>query len=126
MARAEAALRRGSVGRMRIGISVEELRANAKPTIVGRLTDEKLTVYVSPNSSSNPILTANITDGTVSRFRILSQRFSTDIGIGVSATLRDLSRFYRIAWVAPGCAYVDSLKIRFEIRDGKIALMLAT
>lgn len=116
----DAALRRGAVGRMRIGMTIAELEASAKPSSLNGPAEEKLSICVG----GTPIATADITNGSVSRFCILSRAFRTDIGIGVGATLRDLARFYRLSWVGPGWAYVDSLKMRFEIRDGRVASIL--
>ena len=126
VARVEAALRRGVVGRLRIGMSIQELQAKVQPAVVEDAAHKIVTVYYGSNSGEQPTLRADITNGVVSQFQIFSQRFRTDIGIGVGATLTELARFYHIAWREPGFAYVDSLRMRFEIREGKVASILVS
>ena len=126
VARVEGALRRGVVGRLRIGMTFRELKSTVQPAVLDGESEKTVTIYYGSNSGEQPTLKADITNGVVSQLRIFSQRFRTDIGIGVGATLTELSRFYRIAWSKPGLAYVDSLRMVFEIREGKIASILVS
>ncbi len=126
IARGEAALRRGVVGRLRIGMTVRELETTVQPAVLDDSAERSVMVYYGSNSGEQATLKGDITDGVVSQFQIFSHRFRADIGIGVGATLAELSRFYQIAWKEPGFAYVDSLKMRFEIREGKVASILVT
>lgn len=126
VAKVEAALRRGAVGRMRIGMSLEQLEATIQPAVVDGSLDRKVNIYLGANHGNSPIVTANIENGFVAQFKVFSQRFRTDIGIGVGTSLRELSRCYAIAWLEPGWAYVDSLRMRFEIREGKVASILVS
>jgi hypothetical protein len=126
LGRVEAALRRGIVGRLRIGMSLKQLLQDAQPATVDHSDEKTVKLYFNPDTGDPPALSADITNGSVSQFQVLSGNFRTDIGIGVGASVEDLSNFYEIAWREPDFAYVDSLKMRFEIRDGKVASILVS
>jgi hypothetical protein len=126
MCRVEAALRRGIVGRLRIGMSLKELLQDAQPATVDQPDEKTVKLYFDPDTGHPPALSADLTNGSVSQFQVLSENFRTDIGIGVGATLEDLANFYEISWREPDYAYVDALKMRFEIRDGKVASILVS
>src|SRR5437588_9311107 len=117
--RVEAALRRGIVGRLRIGMSLKELLEEAQPALINQTDEKSVKLFFDPDTAQPPAISADLTNGSVSQFQVLSGKFRTDIGIGVGATLEDLANFYELSWREPDCAYVESLKMRFEIRDGK-------
>ena len=126
MSRVEAALRRGIVGRWRIGMSLKELLQDAQPAIVEQPDEKTVKFYFDRRTGEPPALSADLTNGSVSQFRVFSANFRTDIGIGVGATLEDLANFYEISWREPDFAYVEALRMRFEIRDGKVASILVS
>ena len=126
MSRVEAALRRGIVGRWRIGMSLKELLQDAQPAIVEQSDEKTVKFYLDRKTGQPPALSADLTNGSVSQFQVLSGNFRTDIGIGVGATLEDLANFYEISWREPDFAYVESLRMRFEIREGRIASILVS
>lgn len=122
----EAALRRGTVGRFRVGMSLKELLQYAQPATVDHSDETTVRLYFDSNTAHAPALSVDITDGAVSQFHVRSDKFRTDIGIGVGATVEDLANFYEISWREPDFAYVESLDMRFEIRDGKVASILVS
>lgn len=85
-----------------------------------------MTVYCGSNSGEQPTLKAAITNGIVSQVQIFSRRFRTDIW---NWRRRDIERalaFLSHRLEEPGFAYVDSLRMRFEIREGRIASILVS
>ena len=126
LGRVEAALRRGIVGRLHIGMSLKELLQDAQPATVDHSDEKTVKLYLDPKKENPPALSADLTNGSVSQFQVLSDQFRTDIGIGVGASLQHLAKFYEISWREPDFAYVESLKMRFEIRDGKVASILVS
>src|SRR5947209_14742761 len=70
VAKVEATLRRGVVGRLRVGMSVEELEAEAQPAVLDDSSANSVKIYFGSNSGEQPTLSADIADGVVSQFRI--------------------------------------------------------
>src|SRR5713226_8572465 len=82
MSRVEAALRRGIVGRWRIGMSLKELLQDAQPATVEQSDEKTVKFYLDRETGHPPALSADLTNGSVSQFQVLSGNFRTDIGIG--------------------------------------------
>ena len=124
--RGRAALQRGVVGRLRIGMSLKELLHYAQPARMDHSDGNTVTLLVDKESTNAPALSAYISDGSISQFQVFSDKFRTDIGIGVGSSLEELRSCYDISRAGTDFAYVESLKMRFEIREGKIGSILVS
>jgi hypothetical protein len=116
VARVDTGLRRGIVGRLRIGMSVEEVQAElgADPAVNSLV------------AGPEPGIAAEFLNGSLVRCQVVSRRYRTPEGIGVGSSGPDLERAYSLIWEEPGVAYIKSLRMRFIIQEGKIAKILVS
>src|ERR1700682_3481630 len=75
LGRVEAALRRGIVGRLRIGMSLKELLQDAPSATVDHSDGKTVKLYLNPETRDLPAVSADITNGSVSQFQVLSDTF---------------------------------------------------
>jgi hypothetical protein len=115
VARVDTGLRRGIVGRLRIGMSIEEVQAELGADPGGD----------SP-AATDPPVAPEFFNGALVRCQVLSRRYRTPEGIGVGSLSTDMARCYPVVWEEPGVAFVKSLRMRFLIQDGKIAKILVS
>jgi hypothetical protein len=118
VARVDTGLRRGVVGRLKIGMSVDEARkelgvdSNDKSMIIGPATE--------------PDVAVEFLNGSLVRCQVMSRRYRTTDGIGVGSSSADLERLYALVWEEPGMAFVKSLQMRFVVQEGKISRILVS
>ena len=125
LARAGGVLRRGAVGRLRIGMRLGEVLAEIPGDWTARLENHTVRIYSSKESNQLRLI-GDVTNGAISQFQVFSEQFRTDVGIGIGSTLTELGRFYQTSSREPGYAYVEPLHMRFEIRDDKIITVLVS
>jgi hypothetical protein len=116
VARVDTGLRRGIVGRLRIGMTVDEVQAE---------------LGVEPNGGSLAMgpeagVAAEFLNGSLVRCQVMSRRYRTPEGIGVGSDSAELHRVYTVIWEEPGVAFVKSLRMRFLIQDGKVGKILVS
>jgi hypothetical protein len=116
VARVDTGLRRGIVGRLRIGMSIEEVQAELGADPGGG----------SPETAADPPVAPEFLNGALVRCQVLSRRYRTPEGIGVGSLSTDMARCYPVVWEEPGVAFVKSLRMRFLIQDAKIAKILVS
>jgi hypothetical protein len=109
--RVDTVLRRGLVGRLRIGMSAEEAKAE---------------LGIDPGGSSDPDVTMDFLNGSLVRCQVLSRRYRTVEGIGVGSSSAEVELLYPLTWEEPGVAFVESLHMRLVIQQGKIVKILVS
>ena len=125
----EYLLQKRQAGKLKIGMSADELYKNYEKKLTKRV-DLKIEGHYCPaieinlqnKETQKPSLIAEITQEdkwTVWRIRVYDSRFKTDKGIGVGSTLGDIRKFYKVFWQACGeqvlCAYVKDIQMSFVI-----------
>ena len=116
--RVDTGLRRGIVGRLRIGMSVEDVMAE--------LGSEELDSSGAIGAGPDPDVAVEFLNGSLVRCRVMSRKYRTPDGIGVSSTLMELEHAYPLVWEEPGVAYAKSLHMRFEVNDGRVTRILVS
>ncbi len=116
VSRVDAGLRRGTVGRLRIGMSVEDVKAELGADSNGGAIA----------IGAEPGVTAEFVNGSLVRCQVLSKRYRTPEGIAVGSPSSDLERVYPLLWEEPGVAFVKALRMRFFVQEGKIVKILVS
>jgi hypothetical protein len=117
VARVDTGLRRGIIGRLRIGMSIDAVKAE-----LGVASNGGGSLALGPE----PGVAAEFLNGSLIRCQVMSRRYRTPEGIGVGSASADLERAYPLVWEEPGVAFVKSLRMRFLVQDGKVGRILVS
>ena len=120
-------LRRGSAGRIRIGVAPDELFAEfGKNLKVDRKAGTVEAFSASPLLQRRPDLSFQLENGVVASIKVFSRRYKTEEGIGVGDSLVTLANHYSILWAEDNLAQVEALNMKFRAEGGQITWILLT
>ena len=119
VSRVDTGLRRGVVGRLRIGTSIDDVKCGVGVDSGGQPA-------VTIGSGPEPDVLAEFLNGSLIRCQVMSRKYGPRKGLESDLEECRVGAAYELVWEEPGVAFVKILHMRFVVQDGRVVKILVS